>query len=213
MSLIDGFKDRSFIIAVGASMKRIMAGYGFSLVVGIFLGLLVGRVKLMEDTVGSVILGLQSLPSIVWLPLAVLWFGLTENAIIFVIIMGALLSIAISTQDGVKNVPPLYLRSAQTLGAKGYKTYVDVIIPAAFPSIISGMKLGWTFAWRSLMAGELIFVSLGLGHLLQVGRELNDINRIVAVMVVIVAIGLIVDRGFFFYLERSVRHKWGLDSS
>ncbi len=211
VSLVNGFRDRSFIIGIYISVKRIVIGYSLSLITGIILGLLTGRIKLIEDTFGSIMLGLQSLPSIVWLPLAILWFGLSESAIIFVVVMGAILSITISTKDGVKNVPPLYLQAAQTLGAKGYKTYLDVIIPAAFPAIINGMKLGWSFAWRSLMAGELIFVSLGLGHLLQMGRELNDINQIVAVMVVIVATGLIVDRGLFFPLERSVRLKWGLE--
>lgn len=210
-SLVEGFKDGSFFIAALVSMRRILYGYSFSAVAGIALGIAISRAKILEETIGWVVLGLQSLPSIVWLPMAVLWFGLNESAIIFVIIMGAFLSITISTFDGIRNVSPLYLRAAKTLGAKGYKTHLFVTIPAALPSIVSGMKIGWTFAWRSLMAGELIFVSLGFGHLLQVGRELNDINQIVAVMLLIVVIGLLVDRGIFFQLERRIRRKWGLE--
>lgn len=209
-ALAGGVRDGSFLVATGVSMRRILIGYGFSAVTGIALGIVIGQAGFIDEMVSPIILGLQSLPSIVWLPMAVLWFGLNESAIIFVVIMGAILSITISTLDGMRNVAPIYLKAAQTLGAKGIKTYLFVRVPAAFPSIISGMKLGWTFAWRSLMAGELIFVSLGFGHLLQVGRELNDINQIVAVMILIVIIGLAIDRGVFYYLERAVRKKWGL---
>jgi NitT/TauT family transport system permease protein len=212
-ALFRGFADKSFVIGIAISMKRILEGYGFSLVVGTILGFLIGRVRLLEETLGSLVLGLQTLPSITWLPLALLWFGLSERAIIFVVIMGAILSVTISTESGVKNVPPLYLRAARTMGAKGLRVYLDVIVPAALPSIVTGAKLGWSFAWRSLMAGELLYVSLGLGQLLQVGRELNDMSQVIAVMLVIVFIGLVVDRVIFAILERNIREKWGLLTS
>jgi len=124
--------------------------------------------------------------------------------------MGALLAITTATEAGVKNTPPLYLRAARNLGARGWKLYALVIFPAALPEIITGMKLGWSFAWRSLMAAELLYVSLGLGHLLMMGRELNDMSQVVAVMLVIIAIGLVVDRLIFAPIETRVRARWGL---
>ena len=212
-TLASGFYDKSFLIGIGISMKRIIIGYSFSLVAGVLLGFLIGSVKLLDETIGPLLLGLRTLPSICWLPLGLLWFGLNENAILFVVIMGATFSITLATDDGVKNIPAIYLRAASTMGANGFRRYPFVILPAALPSIITGMKLGWSFAWRSLMAGEMLFVSLGLGHLLMMGRELNDISQIFAVMVIIVAIGIIIDKQLFGWLEKEIRLRWGLVSS
>lgn len=209
-TLIHGFHDHTFLIAIAISMKRIAIGYGISLVIGIFLGLLIGRIRIFEETLGSLISGLQTLPTICWLPLALLWFGLNDRAIIFLVIMGAVLSITIATDTGVKSVPVLYLRAAKTMGARGWKLYLGVIIPAALPHIITGMKQGWSFAWRSLMAGELLIVCLGLGHLLMIGRELNDMSQVIAVMIVIIIIGIMVDRLFFIKVEKRIRERWGL---
>ena len=209
-ALFWGFQDHSLLIGMRASIERIFIGYFISLVFGIILGILIGRFKILDETIGSLIVGLQVLPSICWLPLAILWFGLNEQAIQFVIIMGAFLSIAIATDSGIRNIPPIYLRAAKTMGIKGIDLYTRVIFPAALPSIATGMKLGWSFAWRSLMAGELIFVSVGLGHLLQTGRELNDMAQVMAVMITIVAVGLIFDRLIFAELEKRLRHQWGV---
>jgi NitT/TauT family transport system permease protein len=209
-TLVAGFEDKTFIIGILISMKRILIGYGLSIVVGLGIGLLIGRVKLLDETFGSLVLGLQALPSICWLPLALLWFGLSESAILLVVILGSLFSIIIGADTGVKNVPPIYIRAARTMGAKGLQLYTKVIIPAALPSIISGFKQGWSFAWRSLMAAELLYVSLGLGHLLMMGRELNDMNQVIAVMIVIIVIGVVVDRLIFAKVENKVRERWGL---
>lgn len=209
-TLVRGFRNGTFIIGIAVSIERILIGFGLSAITGMLLGLALGRIRLLDETVGSLVLGLQALPSICWLPLALLWFGLSETAIIFVVVMGALLSITLATEAGVKNTPPLYLRAARNLGAYGWRLYALVIFPAALPAIITGMKLGWSFAWRSLMAGELLYVSLGLGQLLMMGRELNDMNQVVAVMLVIVAIGLAVDRLIFAPVETRVRERWGL---
>ena len=127
--------------------------------------------------------------------------------------MGAVLSIAIATDTGVKSVPSLYIRAAKTMGARGWRLYLEVIIPAALPHIIIGMKQGWSFAWRSLMAGELLIVCLGLGHLMMIGRELNDMSQVVAVMIVIVVIGIVVDRLFFVKVEKRIRERWGLSKT
>ena len=156
--------------------------------------------------------GLQALPSICWLPLALLWFGLSETAILFVVVAGSLL--VDHRRDGsrcVRNVPPLYVRAARTMGARGATLYLRVILPAALPAILSGMRLGWTFAWRSLMAGELLFVSGGLGQLLATGRELGDMARVMAVMVAIVTLGLVTEVLFFQRLDARVREVWGTD--
>lgn len=211
MALVDGFADKTFIIGSLISLKRIAIGYGLSVLLGTMLGVALFKFRILRDTVGAMVLGLQTLPSICWLPLALLWFGLNEKAIIFVVIMGALLSVTMATESGLRGVPPLYLNAGRNMGLRRFRLFWEVMLPASLPTIIMGLKQGWSFAWRSLMAGELLFVSLGLGHLLMMGRELNDMNQVVAVMILVVVIGLIVDILFFARIERAVRLRWGLE--
>lgn len=211
-TLKEGFANKSFVFGIGVSMRRLLAGYVISVVFGVLLGLLIGKFKTLDETVGGFVVGLQTLPSICWLPLAILWFGLSETAIIFVVVMGSLLSVTIATDGGVKNIQPIYLKAGRNMGARGKDMFVHVVLPAALPSILMGLKQGWSFAWRSLMAGEILFVSLGLGHLLNMGRELNDMSQVVAVMLLIVAIGVIVEMLVFGLLERRVRRIWGLEA-
>jgi NitT/TauT family transport system permease protein len=205
-----GFSDHSFQIGIGRSLERIALGYGLSALIGIPLGLLTARIRWLDHTLGSFVIGLQTLPSICWLPAALLWFGLTDGAILFVVVMGSTLAISIGTDDAVKNLPPIYVKAARTMGVRGLRLYRDVIFPAALPGIVSALKQGWSFAWRSLMAGELLFVSPGLGHLLQMGRDLNDISLVAAVMVVIMALGWSVDRFAFSALEARIRARRGM---
>ena len=195
--------------ALGESMRRLAVGYALSFVVGMSLGVLTASARWAEETLGGVVLGLQSLPSITWLPLAVLWFGLSERAIVFVVLMGSTFSIAISAHAGVRGLPPLLVRAAQTLGTSRAQLLWLVVLPGMLPAMASGMKQGWSFAWRSLMAGELLFVSLGLGFLLNLGRDLNDMSMVLAVMLVIIAVGVCVDRLVFGRLESWVRERWG----
>jgi NitT/TauT family transport system permease protein len=209
-ALLNGFQDRSFLIGIGGSLRRLLIGYGAATVIGLSLGLLMAQVRWLKDTLGLLVLGLQTLPSICWLPLALLWFGLNERAILFVIIMGAVLSIAQSTEDGIRNTARVYARAARNLGARGLQLYVSVVLPSALPSIVTGMKLGWSFAWRSLMAGELLYTLPGLGNLLNMGRELNDMSQVIAVILIIIALGLISDKLVFGVLEKRVRERWGL---
>src|SRR4051812_11693912 len=179
-SFWSGIVDGTIPLGILTSMRRLLVGYVISLLGGVTLGLLLARSRSLRESIGTVVTGLQALPSICWLPLALLWFGLSETAILFVVVAGSLLAITVATEAGVSNVPPLYVRAARTMGARGMTLYLRVILPAALPAVLSGMRLGWTFAWRSLMAGELLFVSGGLGQLLATGRELGDMARVVA---------------------------------
>ena len=193
-----------------ASLHRLAIGFTLAFIVGITIGIACGTMRWVDETLGSLVLGLQSLPSITWLPLAVLWFGLSEKAIIFVVLMGSIFAIAISARDGVRNIPVLQRRAAQVFGASRLQTIRYVTLPGMLPSMAQGLKLGWSFSWRSLMAGELLYVSAGLGHLLQVGRDLTDMPLVLAVMAVIVAIGIAFDRLLFGPAEAWVRNRWGL---
>jgi len=208
-----GVVDGTIPRGVFTSMRRLVVGYLVSLCGGVGLGLLLARSRPLRESIGTVVTGLQALPSICWLPLALLWFGLSETAILFVVVAGSLLAITVATEAGVSNVPPLYVRAARTMGARGATLYLRVILPAALPAILSGMRLGWTFAWRSLMAGELLFVSGGLGQLLATGRELGDMARVMAVMVAIVTLGLVTEVLIFQRLDARVREVWGTDRS
>jgi NitT/TauT family transport system permease protein len=209
-SLWAGFADHSFWIAIAVSMKRMLLGYSLSVVLGMVLGLAVASNKFLEETMGGLLVSLQSLPSICWLPLAVLWFGLTEKAILFVVVMGSLLSVTIAMETGRQQMPKIYGMAGRNLGACGFKLFWYVLLPASLPFILSGLKQGWAFAWRSLISGEMIFVSLGLGQLLMMGRDLNDMSQVIAVMMLIIAIGYMVDGLVFKTIERRLQHKWGL---
>jgi NitT/TauT family transport system permease protein len=209
-SLWAGFADHSFWIAIAVSMKRMLLGYTLSVILGMILGLGVASNKFLEETVGGLLVSLQSLPSICWLPLAVLWFGLSEKAILFVVVMGSLLSVTIAMETGRQQMPKIYGMAGRNLGARGFPLFWYVLLPASLPYIVSGLKQGWAFAWRSLISGEMIFVSLGLGQLLMMGRDLNDMSQVIAVMILIVAIGYIVDGLVFKTVERRIQRKWGL---
>ncbi len=193
-----------------ASLDRLAVGFVLAFIIGMVIGIACGTMRWVDETVGSVVLGMQSLPSIAWLPLAVLWFGLSPKAIMFVVLMGSVFAIAISARDGVRNIPPLQRRAAQVFGASRLQTLRYVTLPGMLPSMAQGLKLGWSFSWRSLMAAELIYSAVGLGHLLQVGRDQSDMPLVIAVMAVIVAVGLAFDRLLFGPAESWVRHRWGL---
>lgn len=202
--------DGRLVGAVARSLARLAQGYVLSAAVGIPLGIAMARVAWVRTTLRPLVLGLQALPSICWLPLALLWFGLSDRAIVFVVVMGSLLAIAISTEDGVAGIDPLLLRAAGVLGIRGARFHAGVLVPAALPGIVTGLKLGWSFAWRALMAGELLFVAGGLGQLLQQGRDLLDVPQVIGVMLAIVAVGAAVDQVLFRMVEVRIRRRWGL---
>jgi NitT/TauT family transport system permease protein len=195
------------------TMRRLLLGYAIGLIGGLPLGLLTARWKIAHDTLGTTALGLQTLPSVCWVPLALLWFQQSEAAMLFVVVMGTLWSVIIATDTGVRNVPPIFRRAALTMGSKRMHMWLKVILPASLPFIVSGMKQGWAFAWRSLMAAEIfvtILTGFGLGQLLHYGRELSAMDQVIGIMVVIVVIGLLADKIFFSPIERFLHKRWGL---
>ncbi|WP_209702960.1 ABC transporter permease [Clostridium algifaecis] len=211
-TLIKLIGDNTLAVAVAISLKRLISGYFISLAIGLIVGLLIVKYKYIDENFSSLILGMQTLPSICWVPFAILWYGLNEKAILFVITIGSTFAIAIATESGIKNVNPLYVRAARTMGARGLKLYKNVVVPAAMPSIITGMKQGWSFAWRALMSAEMMSATKGLGQVLMVGRDLADISQVMAVMIVILVLGLVFDKLIFTKLEKNIRYKCGLDT-
>ncbi|MFZ2961151.1 MAG: ABC transporter permease [Candidatus Ozemobacteraceae bacterium] len=208
-ALEKGFLDGSFISGLWASLNRLLVGFSISFLIGTPLGFLLGRFALIDWVVGPLTIGLQALPSVCWLPPAALWFGLNDRAMIFIVVMGSLMAQVISVRDGVRTISPALLRNARVLGATGWKNFVYVILPASFPAILTGAKLGWSFAWRSLMAAELLYIDAGLGSILWTARELHDMPRVAAAMLVIITVGVIVDRVIFENLEKWVQKRWG----
>lgn len=202
--------DNTLGFAILASIKRIVIGYLLSSIIGIVLGLVIVRFKYLQENLSALILGLQTLPSICWIPFAILWFELSETAIIFVITIGSTFAITMAIEAGIKNVNPLFIKAAETMGASGFKTYWYVIIPASLPNIISGLKQGWSFAWRGLIAGEMLSATRGLGQVLMTGRNEEDISQVIAVLVVIIILGLVVDYYVFGRVEKNIRMKWGV---
>jgi NitT/TauT family transport system permease protein len=214
--LKDAIADGTLLESTLITMKRLLIGYVIGIIGGLPVGLLTARWGPVADTVGTMSLGLQTLPSTCWIPLALLWFGQTEAAMLFVVVMGTLWSVIIATDTGVRNVPPIYRRAAMTMGSKRLHLWLKVILPASLPFIVSGMKQGWAFAWRSLMAAEIyvtILTGFGLGQLLHFGREQQAMEQVIGVMVIIVMIGLLADKIFFSPVEQFLYRRWGTSQS
>lgn len=205
-----GAVDGTLWYGIGTSLLRLAAGLAIAIAGGIILGIFMARMETVNQTIGSIVLGLQSIPSVAWAPLAIVWFGLTDAGIIFVTVAGAIFSVTINTYTGVKNINPDYIAAAQNMGARGSQLITKVLIPAAFPYMISGFKQGWAFAWRGVIGAELLFSFLGLGFLLNVGRQLNDVSQVIAMMLVIMLIGILIDGLIFKRLENKVMSRWGL---
>ncbi len=199
--------------AIAITMRRAAVGFALALAIGIVIGSIVASSRIVRSAVGSLITGIQTMPSIVWFPLAILLFQISEEAIVFVVALGAAPSIANGLITGVDHVNPLLLRAGRAMGARGFTAYRHVVLPASLPSFVGGLKQGWAFAWRSLMAGELLVIIAGepsVGSLLQNYRNLNNAAGLMAMMIVILAIGIVVDTLFFGTLDRWVRRRYGL---
>lgn len=196
--------------AIIASLGRGVFGYLLACIFGCVMGGLLIKYKVLRTYLKPMLMGIQTLPSVCWVPFAILWFGLGDDAIIFVVVMGSAFSIALSVESSIRNIDPLYMAVAGIMGAKGIKLATKVIIPAALPALISGFRQGWSFAWRALMSGEVISASVGLGYTLMLGRNLADINQVMLVMLIIVIIGIIIDKCGFSLVENKVLAKRGL---
>jgi len=204
--------NANFDLGIAVTLRRALVGYGIAVAIGSVAGILIARIAVLRRAIGSAILGLQSMPSIVWFPLAILLFGLNETAIFFVVILGAAPSIAGGLLSGVDHVQPLLVRVGRVMGARGMSLYRHVILPAALPSFVVGLKQGWAFAWRSLMAGEIIGIvshQVGIGQQIQFARDFADAEQLVAIIVLIFVIGVIID-SLFATLDRVIRRRWGL---
>jgi NitT/TauT family transport system permease protein len=213
-SLTDQWSSGTLLRAVWLSASRGLLGFAISVLIGIPLGLLVARVALIRAALRPLLSGLLTLPSVAWVPPAIVWFALSPTTIYFVVLMGAVPSIAVGTVSGIDQVPPIYHRVGRVLGARGLRAAWHIVLPAALPACLGGLKQGWAFAWRSLMAAELIAqaprLGTGLGQLLQTGRELNDMSLMFAMILAILAVGIAIDQIFFSPLERAVLRRRGL---
>ncbi|WP_433514028.1 ABC transporter permease [Nonomuraea sp. CA-143628] len=205
--------DPEFYQAVATTMRRAVTGFALAVLVGLVVGAAVSRVKVLRAAFGALITGLQTMPSIAWFPFAILLFGLTESAITFVVILGAAPSIANGLITGVDYTPPLLLRAGHVLGFRRLQLYRHVILPASLPSFLAGLKQGWAFAWRSLMAGELLVIiayQSSLGEQLAISRELSDSPGLIGTMIVILVIGIVIDM-LFEAADSALRRRWGLN--
>ncbi|KUN89736.1 sulfate ABC transporter permease [Streptomyces bungoensis] len=199
---------------IWTSVSRGLLGFCFALLIGTPLGLLVARVRFVRAAIGPILSGLQSLPSVAWVPPAVIWLGLNNSMMYAVILLGAVPSIANGLVSGVDQVPPLFLRAGRTMGATGLKGTWHVTLPAALPGYVAGMKQGWAFSWRSLMAAEIIAsfpdLGVGLGQLLENARTASDMAMVFEAILLILFVGIAIDLLIFSPLERWVLRSRGL---
>ncbi|MFI8993707.1 ABC transporter permease [Streptomyces sp. NPDC053542] len=213
-SLREKWLEGTLLSYVWESVSRGALGFAASLVIGTPLGLLVARVRPVRAAIGPILSGLQSLPSVAWVPAAIIWFGITDATIYAVVLLGAVPSIANGLISGVDQIPPLFLRAGRTIGATGMKGVRHVLLPAALPGYISGLKQGWAFSWRSLMAAELIATSpdlgAGLGQLLDQGRVGSDMSLVLAAILLILVVGIGIELLIFAPVERRVLRSRGL---
>ena len=212
-TLIDGIVSGRLVDATASSLGRLLVGFSIAVVLGLMLGFFIYKSKLIDDTLGFFLSTLQSIPNIVWFPLALLWFGLGVESVIFIIILGATLSLTVTSSAAFKSVSPLHIRVARTMGSSGFHLFRTVILPATVPQLIAGLRVAWALAWRAVLAGELLGGSGGLGTLLDMGRSLQAMDLVFSIMIIIGVIGTIIDHFIFVRLERSVLRKWGIQTT
>jgi len=211
-TIIDLISDFTLIEGTALTLWRLFIGFMISLTLGLGVGLLMIKFPQFGKTMSSFAVGLQSFPSIAWIPFAILLICFNDFGILFVVVMSCVFSVMLSTYTGIRNVPPIYLRAAKNMGAKGFSLFIHVLIPAATPSLILGMRQAWSFAWHALIGAEMLITTLvGLGYILAVGREFSNMSQIIGTMIVIFTIGLIFDRIVFIKIEEKVRDRWGLN--
>ncbi len=205
-----GFKEADFLMVIYESLRRVILGYTVAVIVGILAGLAIARYAWLDNTVGISLTALQAIPSVAWVPLALLWFGISEAAVLFIVVLEAFIPCALGARAGAMNIPREIIRAAQCLGAKYLDLYVRVIVPAIVPQLVSSLRLSWAFAWRALIAGELFVSGLGIGQQLELGRSLADMSQVIAMILIVAIIGYISDNLFFRSIEKQVRKAWGM---
>jgi len=211
-TIVDLLSDFTLVKGTAISLWRLFLGFLMSISIGLIVGLIMVKFLHFGKTMSSFALGLQSFPSIAWIPFAILLIGFNDYGILFVVVMSSVFSVMLSTYSGIQNISPIYIKAAKNMGAKGFSLFRYVLIPAATPSLIIGMRQAWSFAWHALIGAEMLITTLvGLGHILSVGREFSNMSQIIATMLVIFAIGLVFDRFVFSKIEEKVRDRWGLN--
>jgi NitT/TauT family transport system permease protein len=198
--------------AIETTMGRAVYGFALAVVIGLAVGIAISRSRIVRAAFGPIITGMQTMPAIAWFPFAIIFFGLTTSAILFVIVIGTAPAIAIAVIAGSDNIPPLLRRAAKMMGLKGFALYRHLILPASLPVVVTGLKQGWAFAWRSLMSGELVVIvanTASIGVLLENAQNLSDMPAAIAIMIVILALGIVID-GLFTVLDNEVRRRRGL---
>lgn len=208
-----GFRDMTLVYDLVASFRHLLIGLVISIVIGTGLGVLLATVKTADETLGTMILALQSVPSIVWVPLAIIWFGFGETSIIFVVVIGGTFVMTMNMRTGVKNVAPIYLQAARTMGSHGVDLFRKVILPAAIPHAVTGVRLAWAFSWRALMAAELLSTGPGLGYTLSYASDFNNMGLVIGIIIIIGVIGSVVDQLLFHRIENKVLTRWGLEKA
>ena len=203
------WQQAAFRAALLGSVRRMCIGYALVVLVGIGGGLLLGRIPLLDQVIGSFAVAIHAIPGAAWVPLSILWFGMTERAVIFTVVLGAAGIVMVSTDTGIREVPPLIARAAKMLGARGPRYFWFVVVPAAIPKIVDGLRLAWAFGWRALMAGELFTAVNGLGGLLNQAGKAQDMHTLLALMLLIAGFGIAVD-AVFKLLQHRVWVRWGL---
>jgi len=202
----------SLPIGIGVTLLRLIAGFVISIGIGVGVGLAMVKFRGFGKTMSSFAVGLLTFPSIAWVPFAILLIGFNDFGILFVVVMASVFSVMITTYSSIRNIPPIYLRAASNMGAKGFGLFQHVMIPAATPSLILGIRQAWSFAWHALIGAEILITTLyGLGHVLNVGREFGFMEDVIASMITIFVIGIVFDRVLFAKVEERVRSRWGLD--
>jgi NitT/TauT family transport system permease protein len=201
----------SLPIGIATSLLRLLAGFAISIALGGIVGLAMVKFRGFGKTMSSFAVGLLTFPSIAWVPFAIVIMGFSDFGILFVVVMASVFSVMITTYSSLRNIPPIYVRAAKNMGASGITLFRHVMIPAATPALIVGMRQAWSIAWHALIGAEMLITTLaGLGYILYVGREFSAMPQIIAVMITIFAIGIGVDRIVFVKLEEKAREKWGL---
>ncbi len=198
--------------AVFVTGYRLLAGFALVMAIGLAVGVMMVKFRRFGRTMASFSLGLQSFPSIAWVPFAILIVGLNDYGIIFVIVMSSTFSVMLSTYTGLRSIPPIYLKAARNMGARRLSLLTGVMLPAAMPSLITGMRQAWSFSWHAVIGAEMLMASVGLGAILYYGSQFVRMDEIIASMIVIFVIGLVIDRAVFYQIEKTVRAKRGLSA-